>query len=87
MAGANVANPGMTVRKMLLYVRWDWQSKHLLLATPLQLNQKRPVLGNRRGIVFHQDNDRPQTSLVTRQKLREHSREVLTESRYNLDWK
>ncbi|KAG5314825.1 SETMR methyltransferase, partial [Acromyrmex insinuator] len=28
--------------------------------------QKQPVLANRRGIVFHQDNARPHTSIVTR---------------------
>ncbi|QQP51269.1 Histone-lysine N-methyltransferase SETMAR [Caligus rogercresseyi] len=31
--------------------------------------KKRLALVNRRGIVFHQDNARPHTSLVTRQKL------------------
>ncbi|GFV75089.1 histone-lysine N-methyltransferase SETMAR [Trichonephila clavipes] len=33
------------------------------------LQQKRPELINRKGAVFHQDNARPHTSLVTRQKL------------------
>ena len=33
------------------------------------LKQKRPELINRKGVVFHQDNTRPHTSLVTRQKL------------------
>ncbi|GFW90267.1 histone-lysine N-methyltransferase SETMAR [Trichonephila clavipes] len=33
------------------------------------LQQKRSELINRKGIVFHQDNARPHTSLVTRQKL------------------
>jgi len=38
--------------------------------------QKRPSLVNRGRIVFHQDNARPHTSLVTRQKLRELGWEV-----------
>ncbi|GFW01849.1 histone-lysine N-methyltransferase SETMAR [Trichonephila clavipes] len=33
------------------------------------LQQKRSELINRKGVVFHQDNTRPHTSLVTRQKL------------------
>ncbi|XP_049818723.1 histone-lysine N-methyltransferase SETMAR-like [Aethina tumida] len=33
------------------------------------LQQKRPELINRKGVVFHQDNTRPHTSLVTLQKL------------------
>ncbi|GFW63112.1 histone-lysine N-methyltransferase SETMAR [Trichonephila clavipes] len=33
------------------------------------IDQKRPELVNRRGAVFHQDNSRPHTSVVTRQKL------------------
>ncbi|GFX14205.1 histone-lysine N-methyltransferase SETMAR [Trichonephila clavipes] len=33
------------------------------------LQQKRSELINRKGLVFHQDNARPHTSLVTRQKL------------------
>ncbi|XP_047344507.1 histone-lysine N-methyltransferase SETMAR-like [Vespa velutina] len=33
------------------------------------LQQKRPELINRKGVVFHQDSARPHTSLVSRQKL------------------
>ncbi|GFV96042.1 mariner Mos1 transposase, partial [Trichonephila clavipes] len=49
----------------------------------LAINQKRPELANRRGVVFHQDNARPQTSVVIRQKLRELSWEVLMHPLYN----
>ncbi|GFT97945.1 mariner transposase [Trichonephila clavipes] len=41
------------------------QLHRLKLAT----DPKRPELSNRRGVVFHQDNARPHTSVVTRQKL------------------
>ncbi|GFT34901.1 mariner transposase [Trichonephila clavipes] len=34
----------------------------------LLIYQKQPQLANRRGFVFHQDNSRPHTSVVTRQK-------------------
>lgn len=49
------------------------------------IDQKRPALANRRGIVFHQDNTRPRTSIVTRQKLRELGWEVLTHPLYSPD--
>ena len=42
------------------------------------IDQKRPELANRKGVVFHQDNARPHTSLVTRQKLRELGWKVLS---------
>lgn len=35
------------------------------------ITKERPALANRRGNVFHQDNSRPHTSIVTRHKLRE----------------
>ncbi|GFW91545.1 histone-lysine N-methyltransferase SETMAR [Trichonephila clavipes] len=35
----------------------------------LAIDQKQPELANRRGVAFHQDNARPHTSVVTRQKL------------------
>ena len=41
------------------------------------IERKRPKLINRRGVVFHHDNARPHTSLITRQKLRELDSEVL----------
>ncbi|GFX27553.1 histone-lysine N-methyltransferase SETMAR [Trichonephila clavipes] len=57
------------------------QLDHLKLAT----DQKRPELVNRRGAVFHQDNVRPQTSVVTRQKLWELGWEVLMHPQYSPD--
>ncbi|GFV09377.1 transposase [Trichonephila clavipes] len=51
----------------------------------LMIDQKRPELANRRGAVFHQDYARPHTSLVTYQKLREFSWEVLMHSPYSSD--
>ncbi|GFT25385.1 mariner Mos1 transposase [Trichonephila clavipes] len=35
----------------------------------LAMDQKWPQLANRRGVVFHQDNSKPHTSVVTRQNL------------------
>ncbi|GFX72574.1 transposase [Trichonephila clavipes] len=49
------------------------QLDRLKLAT----DQKRPELANRRGVVFHQDNATPHTSIVTCQKLGELGWEVL----------
>jgi len=98
-----VAKPGLTIRKVLLCVWWDWQGiiYYELLPYGQTLNsdlycqqldrlkeaiaQKRPALANRRGIVFHQDNARPHTSIVTRQKLRELGWEVLMHPPYSPD--
>ncbi|GFU53829.1 HTH_48 domain-containing protein [Trichonephila clavipes] len=43
----------------------------------LAIDQERPDLANRRGVVFHQDNTRPHTSVVTPQKRWELYLEVL----------
>ncbi|GFX41915.1 mariner Mos1 transposase [Trichonephila clavipes] len=43
----------------------------------LAIDQKWPELANRRGVVFHQDNARPYTTVVTPQKLWELGWEVL----------
>ncbi|GFU40997.1 histone-lysine N-methyltransferase SETMAR [Trichonephila clavipes] len=42
-------------------------------------------LDNRKGAVFHQDNTRPHTSVVTRQKLWELGLEVLMHAPYSPD--
>lgn len=102
-AAQTVAKPGLTARKVLLCVWWDWKGiiYYELLPYGQTLNsdiycqqldrlkraidQKRPELANRRGVVFHQDNARPHTSIVTRQKLRELGWEVLMHPPYSPD--
>lgn len=49
------------------------------------INEKRPELVNRRSVVFHQDNARPHTSLVTRQKLMELGWELMLHLPYSPD--
>ncbi|GFX83512.1 histone-lysine N-methyltransferase SETMAR [Trichonephila clavipes] len=51
----------------------------------LAIDQKRPELDNRRGVVFHQDNAMPHTSVVTHQKLSELGWEVLIHAPYSPD--
>ncbi|GFW57305.1 histone-lysine N-methyltransferase SETMAR [Trichonephila clavipes] len=102
-AAQTVAKPGLTAKKVLLYIWWDWkgiiyyellpygqtlnldlycqQLDHLKLA----IDQKRPELVNRRGVVFRQNKARPHTSVVTRQKLWMLGWEVLMHSPYSPD--
>ncbi|GFX10299.1 histone-lysine N-methyltransferase SETMAR [Trichonephila clavipes] len=51
----------------------------------LVIDQKGPELANRRGVALHQDNSRPHTSIVTRQKLWELDWEVLMYPPYSPD--
>ncbi|GFT55104.1 histone-lysine N-methyltransferase SETMAR [Trichonephila clavipes] len=51
----------------------------------LAIDQKRPELANRKGVVFHQDNVRPHTFVVTREKLWEPGWEILMHPPYSLD--
>ena len=37
-----------------------------------EIKEKRPELATRRGVIFHQDNARPHTSLVTRWEVMPH---------------
>lgn len=49
------------------------------------LTEKRPELVNRKGVVFHHNNARPHTSLMTRQKLLQLGWEVLPHPPYSPD--
>ncbi|GFT72582.1 mariner Mos1 transposase [Trichonephila clavipes] len=49
------------------------------------VEEKRPELTNRKGVVFHHGNAKPHTSLVTRQKLLELGWDVLLHSPYSPD--
>lgn len=49
------------------------------------IKEKRSELANRKGIVFHHDNARPHTSLVTRRKLLELGWEVMSHPPYSPD--
>ncbi|KFM57872.1 Mariner Mos1 transposase, partial [Stegodyphus mimosarum] len=49
------------------------------------IKEKRPALASRKGIVFHHDNARPPTAMVTQQKLNTLGWEVLSHPRYSPD--
>jgi len=102
-ATQTVAKPGLTPRKVMLCVWWDWKGiVHHELLQPGQtidstvycqqlmrlkhaIEVKRPEFINRKGVVFHHDNSKPHTSLMTRQKLRELGWEVLMHPPYSPD--
>ncbi|GFX84056.1 histone-lysine N-methyltransferase SETMAR [Trichonephila clavipes] len=95
-----VAKPGLTARKVLLCIWWNWKGIIHYELLPygqtlnsdlycqqldrlkLAIDQKRTELANRSGAVFDQDNPRPHTSVVIRQKLWELGREVLMHPPY-----
>ncbi|GFU15562.1 histone-lysine N-methyltransferase SETMAR [Trichonephila clavipes] len=79
-AAQTMAKPGLTSRKVLLYLYYQ-QLDRLKLAT----DQKGSELANRIGVVFHQDNATPHTSIATRQKLWELDWEVLMHPPYSPD--
>ncbi|XP_078032684.1 histone-lysine N-methyltransferase SETMAR-like [Augochlora pura] len=86
-AGQTVAERRLTAKKLLPYGQtlnsdlYCQQLDRLKLA----IGQKRPELANRRGVVFHQDNARPHTALVNRQKIQELGWEVLMHPPYSPD--
>ncbi|GFS92862.1 mariner Mos1 transposase [Trichonephila clavipes] len=102
-AAQTVAKPGLTARKFLQCIWWDWKGIFYNELLPygqtlnsdlycqqldrlkLEIDQKRPELTNRRGVVFHQENARKHTSVVTRQKLWEFGWEVLIHPPYSPD--
>ena len=49
------------------------------------INERRPELETRKGVIFHQDKARPHTSLVTRKKLLELGWEVMPHPPYSPD--
>ena len=50
-----------------------------------EFKEKQPELATRKGVIFHQDNARPHTSLVTRKKLLELDWEVKPHPPYGPD--
>ncbi|GFV67630.1 histone-lysine N-methyltransferase SETMAR [Trichonephila clavipes] len=86
-AAQTVTKPGLTARKVLLCICWDWKGIIYYKLLPycqtlnsdlyceqlnrlkLTIDQKHLELANRKGVVFHQDNARPHTCVVTRQKI------------------
>ena len=50
-----------------------------------EIKENRPELATRKGVIFHQDNARPHTSLVTRIKLLELGWEVMPHPLYSPD--
>ena len=50
-----------------------------------EIKEKRPELATLKGVIFHQDNARPHTSLVTRKKLLKLGWEVMPHPPYSPD--
>ena len=55
-----------------------------LMKLDKEIKEKRPELATRKGFIFHQDNARPHTSLVTRKKLLESGWEVMPHPPYEV---
>ncbi|GFS60481.1 histone-lysine N-methyltransferase SETMAR [Trichonephila clavipes] len=71
------------IKEFEIYARCQDNFCQQLDRLKLVTDQKRPELANKRGVVFHQDNARPHTSVVTRQKLWEPNWKVLMHSPYS----
>ena len=54
-----------------------------LMKLDKEIQKKRPELATRKGVIFHQDNARQHTSLVTRKKLLELGWEVMPHPLYS----
>ncbi|GFU32110.1 transposase [Trichonephila clavipes] len=77
-AAQTVAKPRLITRKIsTVTVQLD--------RLKLAIDQKRSELANKRGVVFHQDNAKPHTSVVTNQNLWELGWEVLMHPPYSPD--
>ena len=72
-----ILEPGQTVNPLLYCQQLTRLQK--------EIQKKRPELVNRKGVVFHHDNARPHTSLMTRQKLTKLAWEVLMHPPYSPD--
>ena len=92
--------PGLTANKVTLSVWWDWIYYEILEPGQMvdsvlycqqltrlhkAIQKKCPESVNRKGVVFHHDNAKPHTSLVTRPKLTELVWEVLIVPPYSPD--
>ena len=58
---------------------------HQLIKLDKKIEEKWPELTTRKGVIFHQDNARPHTSLVTRKKLLELGWKVMPHPPYGPD--
>ena len=67
-----ILEPGQAVDSILHYQQ--------LTRLQAAIQKKRPELVNKKGVVFHHENARPHTFLMTRQKLTELGWEVLMHS-------
>ena len=56
---------------------------HQLMKQDKEIKEKRSELATRKGVIFHQDNARPQTSLDTRKKLLDLGWEVMAHPPYS----
>ena len=50
-----------------------------------EIKEKRPELATRKGVIFHQDNARPHTALITRKKFLELGWELMPHPPYSSD--
>ena len=57
-----------------------------LMKLDKEIKEKRPELATRKGVIAHEDNARPHTSLVTRKKLLELGWEVMPHPPYSPDF-